>query len=237
MKITFTPYTPEGGITTSPPVPAKNVVPGWYKDMPRYVYDDKSPGLRPDNFDPNLTIKGCQPFLDALTAGYIYCSPADIEVRQGPDYSYSFTWRVDNQMITAHTPEQHPGMPPAVDGNGQRMKWMCEWGITVPTGYSVLYTHPFNRHDLPFRTLAGIVDNDRYPNAVQFPFEMIVPIEDRLIIERGTPLCQLVPFKRDMWESEVREYDAETTKRNRFTFASKIIASYKSQYWDRKSFT
>jgi len=30
----------------------------------------------------------------------------------------------------------------------------------MPAGYSLLITHPFNRHDLPFVTLTGLVDAD-----------------------------------------------------------------------------
>jgi hypothetical protein len=36
------------------------------------------------------------------------------------------------------------------------------WIIEAPDGYAVLFTHPFNRFDLPFTTLTGLVDCDRY---------------------------------------------------------------------------
>ena len=36
------------------------------------------------------------------------------------------------------------------------------WTIEAPEGYSVLFTHPVNRFDLPFTTLTGMVDCDRY---------------------------------------------------------------------------
>ena len=36
------------------------------------------------------------------------------------------------------------------------------WTIEAPEGYALLFTHPVNRFDLPFTTLSGLVDCDRY---------------------------------------------------------------------------
>ena len=44
------------------------------------------------------------------------------------------------------------------------------WSIEAPEGYSLLFTHPVNRFDLPFTTLSGLVDCDRYrDNWIHFP--------------------------------------------------------------------
>ena len=44
------------------------------------------------------------------------------------------------------------------------------WTIEAPEGYALLFTHPFNRFDLPFTTLTGQVDCDRYhDNWIHFP--------------------------------------------------------------------
>ena len=64
-------------------------------------------------------------------------------------------------------------------------------------GYSVLITHPFNRDDLPFRTLTGLVDVDLYKsNTIQFP---AVWIDESFtgILKKGTPIAQCIPIKRD----------------------------------------
>jgi hypothetical protein len=69
----------------------------------------------------------------------------------------------------------------------------------MPAGYSLLITHPFNRHDLPFVTLTGLVDADSYiDNFINFPaywrdtaFSGVLP--------KGTPVAQCVPVKRDSW--------------------------------------
>lgn len=235
MKIIFQSDDPVRGLLTSPPVPAKAVIPEWYKNMPQLTEGATKPGLRNEGYSTNRTAKGCQPLLDALTSGYIYCLPADVEVRM-IDGLTTFKWRAEGDYISPHAPEQYPGMPPAVGGNGQVMKWAFSWTIKLPDGYSMLFSHPFNRHDLPFRTLTGVVDCDQYPNSVQFPFELIVPVGERMILERGTPVCQMLPFKREAWRAEAAPYNGDEARKRQFLFSSKIIRSYKNQFWTRKSY-
>ena len=50
------------------------------------------------------------------------------------------------------------------------IKFANFWTFEMPAGYSLLITHPFNRHDLPFVTLTGLVDADSYcDNFINFP--------------------------------------------------------------------
>ena len=73
--------------------------------------------------------------------------------------------------------------------------------IKTPPGYSVLFTHPMNWHYLPFYSLSGVVDTDTYTMPVLFPFMMKNNFEG--IIPKGTPVIQIIPFKRDDWKSNI----------------------------------
>jgi hypothetical protein len=87
------------------------------------------------------------------------------------------------------------------------------WTIEAPEGYSVLFTHPFNRFDLPFTTLTGWVDCDRYhDNWIDFPahwhdtnFSGVLP--------KGTPIAQCLPIKRENWTAHATPFTAEETQR------------------------
>ena len=80
--------------------------------------------------------------------------------------------------------------------------------IEAPPGYSVLFTHPFNRPDLPFTTLTGLVDCDKFHDSpVNFParwhdagFNGVLP--------KGTPVAQCLPVKRESWSGR---YEALST--------------------------
>ena len=238
--ITFQPINDIASELLEPPKPAAGFVPEWYRKMPPYIEDDTTAGISVgNNSQPNTTAKGCSPFLDALTAGYVWAAPADIEVRRKDD-NYMFRWRTEGDFVTAHSPNPHPGRPAMQDGGDWVMKWAFHFKIITPEGYSTLFTHPHNRHDLPFRTFTGIVDTDSYQLAVQFPFQFsntVIENDDIYIIEKGTPLCQMTPFKRDEWVSEEAELDLADTRKSVFDFRTKIVRSYKSQFWTRKVFS
>jgi hypothetical protein len=219
-----------------PPSPSSMFITEWYKNMPLYMNGDNKPGLATNNNKAsNLTMKGCTPFIDALTQGYMYYLSADIEVRKNSDGTF-FRWRPEVNLLTDHTPDQHPGLPSPVGGDNFVLKWSFPFSIKTPKGYSCFFTHPLNRDDLPFRTLSGVVDTDKYNLPVQFPFHYIPDADEITIIKKGTPLCQIIPFKRDDWKMEVKEYEKELHNKRRFQHSAKIIRSYKNQYWERKRF-
>ena len=241
MKIKFRPLDEKLEGIIDPPKPASQFLPEWYKNMPQFLpfTGDSTHGLSPyNNQSTNTTLKHCPPFLDSLTTGYIYSLPADIEVRIGIDGYLSFKWRTDGDFVIAHTEEQHPGLPSVVDGDSSVMKWGFDFRITTPPGYSTMFTHPFNRHDLPFRTFTGVVETDSYPQAVQFPFQFLSSqiTEENLIIKRGTPLVQIIPFKRESWTSEVEKPDYKKAFKDSFMFNSTIVKSYKNNFWKKKTY-
>lgn len=219
----------------SHPKSATSYIPEWYKSMPSNINSSIS-GLSPENkFATNSTLKGCSPFLDGLSLGYIYELPIDIEFRKEGN-NISVNWRDNEKFITTHDEIQHPGLPSQMLDMPFVLKWNFPFSIKTPNGYSCLFTHPLNRHDLPFRTFSGIVETDDYPGNVQFPFQLIKDFEYNLIIEKGTPVCQIFPFKRENWESNRKNISIEEKNKRQFAINSKIVKSYKKQWWKKKTY-
>jgi hypothetical protein len=56
------------------------------------------------------------------------------------------------------------------------------------------------------------------------------------IIEKGTPIFQVIPFKREKWESEIAEYD--NAWRTRWVNLSRNVfgGAYKKNFWHKKEF-
>jgi hypothetical protein len=63
-----------------------------------------------------------------------------------------------------------------------------------------MFIHPTYRPDLPFYILPAIVDTDKHPLIINFPFFIKEGFTG--VIEFGTPMVQAIPFKRDNWESK-----------------------------------
>ena len=224
-------------VFTSPFKPALHFLPEWYKEMPQHTLGDTKNGLSKDFGDtPNTTLKSCSPFLDALTTGYIFELFCDIEIRNTENGNL-IRWRLPDNVVTLHEQNQFPGLPKPNESQWiDVFKWFNYFNIKTPKGYSCLFTHPFNRLDLPFRTLTGVVDTDTYPGAVQFPFQVNEIKDEFIILKKGTPLCQIIPFKRTDWKSEYETYDESLTNQQKYDFLSNIVRAYKNNFWHKKTY-
>jgi hypothetical protein len=178
------------------PIPAVLGLPDWFKTLPQKVPD-------PDADEEIQTVKRCPPFIDAMTYGYLMPLAMDLEVRDG-----EFTWDFEvpkgyaseysHSPIDFHPPSQVAGTP-FFDDDQFIIKFNNFWCIEAPAGYSLLFTHPLNRADLPFTTITGLVDCDTFTDSpVNFParwhdanFSGVLP--------KGTPVAQCVPVKRERW--------------------------------------
>jgi hypothetical protein len=237
QKIKFYPMNDIYANFLDKPKPASSFLPKWYKDMPNFADGQDRHGIHKDyGSEANTTVKHCAPFLDALTMGYVWSLAVDIEVLREGD-SFHFGWRPSGDFVTSHIESQHPGLPAVADGESFVMKWSFDYKIVTPKGYSTLFTHPFNRNDLPFRTFTGVVETDSFELPVQFPFQLISKnIGESLIIPKGTPVVQMIPFKRDNWKSELGNYDPLAAERGWFNLSSTIVKSYKNNYWKKKKY-
>ena len=112
--------------------------------------------------------------------------------------------------------------------------WSSHWGIKTPKGYSALFTHPLNRTDLPFITTSGIMDTDKWGIWGNQPFYLQKNWEG--VIEAGTPIIQVIPFKRDEWKSVIDESLMDWANYEDIRRTSKFRGYYKNNYWTKKKY-
>lgn len=182
------------------PKPASQFVPDWYKNTESYIGGEKKPI---QGANSSATIKRCMPVFDAITAGYIITTPVDIFISQQKDEQgnkYPYYEYPSLNAIQFHPIEQAP-LHPHKGNHIIYPKWINPWSIKTPKGYSVLIVQPFHRES-PFTILPGIVDTDAYTNPVNFPF-VLNNINYEGIIPAGTPVAQIIPFKRENWKFQI----------------------------------
>lgn len=210
MKIKFLASDEDYAEAFDPPIPSSQLVPEWYRQQEPYVNNDKSIS---EKGMYSSTVKHCMPAIDAITAGYVFCFPCDIHVTSNTlDGGITTSWPVDRKMVESHSAGQVSKYP--IDTsvwNPAVLKLINEWTIQTPPGYSTLFTAPFWRGEYRFMPFTGVVDTDKYPQAVNFPF--LIRNGFTGLIENGTPFVQLIPFKRDDWESEVGVNTNENRRR------------------------
>lgn len=237
MEIIFTPHSKLWEDLIPPPVSAKSSMPEWYKKQSLLMWNGEQ--YASIGGAPNTTVKGCSPFGDSFSMGYVWCAPVDIQIQKtfnGLNFEFNFTWRTDGEFISFYSPDQIGSIPATYDGERNVCKWSFEYGIQTPPGYSTLFTHPLNRHEFPFRTFSGVVDTDTYVSPIQFPFQLLDLKDEFTIIEKGTPLVQMVPIKRERWDSKKSKFDELKTKKMNFEYFSKIYRAYKTRHWSRKEY-
>jgi hypothetical protein len=224
-----------GDIFFEHPSPAVKFVPKWYKDLkPFWGKNKKNPSVITGTHLVNSTVKKCTPFFDAMTAGYIFSLSSDIEIERNENGSPLIKWRGGETLITDHGIEQYEGISIPDGYDLAVFKWQNEWSIQTPKGYSLFCTQPVNRFDLPFMVISGFVDTDKHFLPIQFPFFIKKDFEG--IIERGTPLAQLIPVKRDNWKSEVLKHDSEFFMKFNQKFQGRIKYAYRSLFWEKKNY-
>ncbi len=166
------------------------------------------------------TVKRCPPFVDAMGAGFLIGLICDLRVQDG-----EFSWDDEDlpagaavafprSPITFHEPSQVSGTP-LFDADRFLVKFHNLWTIQTPPGYALLVTHPVNRLELPFTTLTGLVDADRYHDAfVHFPAWWRDPGFNG-VLAKGTPVAQCIPVRRESWSARVEPFSAEDEQRMR----------------------
>lgn len=210
------------------PAPARTTIPEWYKNLNPHGGENGQPKHK------RLTAKKCVPMLDAFSAGYILKTPVDVFVSIVAD-KYFFEW--------ANPPEvefqqgwqigEHKGLTPK---HGGIPKLPNPWGVITPPGYSCLYIPPVNRDDEVFRIFSGVVDTDVYHGAGSMPC-LIVKDGWTGLIPAGTPLAQVIPFKRDAFEMCIGDdADVKAVNKQWHKLRSVFQNGYRKMWWSPKSY-
>jgi len=206
------------------PKPAIHFIPDWYKKIEASFPKKVTPDFMP-------TIKKCIPVLDAITAGYIIVSPCDVYVST-KDGEPHYNSKIAN-LIQFHPRKQGYLHPSANDF--QFPKWTNPWAIKTPQGYSCLFKSPAHNSNPWFEILEGIVDTDAYNASVNFPFVLKNPTEE-FMIPAGTPIAQVIPFKREEWKSSISD-DIKLHQNVSQYLNSQFFDRYKRMFWSRKSYS
>lgn len=212
------------------PLAAKKFLPEWYRNSELDFADPKTgqegPGL-----------KRCMPFLDSMLSGYMLVTPIDIFVSKNEDGTLKLGWNGPESVagFVSERPKQSGEKMPRPPGHfPNHLAWRGIWGIKTPKKWSVLVTHPLNRHDLPFTTTSGIMDSDQYSTSGNIPF--FIKEDFSGVIPAGTPFAQIIPIKRDSWTAINNDKGITYLEDLQGETVRSPGRSYKKLFWDRKEY-
>lgn len=212
------------------PLPASKSVPDWYKKLGTHIHNRKTF----ENGNANETIKKCMPVFDAMTAGYHILFPCDVSITRNPDGTPKFDWPIQYKMVNEHSREQASTLTIPPGYGPQFLKWSNPWVVKVPKGWSVLFIQPMHRDDLPFQILPGVVDADGFKLSVQFPF--LLQKDFVGVIPAGTPMAQIIPFKRAEWNATYSTLKAGERIKQLEHHSIYLENRYKKTFWNKKTY-
>ncbi|AGM11012.1 hypothetical protein HRTV5_36 [Halorubrum tailed phage 5] len=218
------------------PIPANKVLPDWYKKLGQYV--SREPDEDSTNTRPALsssTVKRCAPFMEAMTMGWIIPLAGEVMFNANEGY-VEYEWEFDRTLVSSHSLNQVGGeMFP--NHEWPVLKFHNWWCMKLPDGYSALITNPMNRPGQQFTPFSGVVDLDNYFNYVNAPF-MWTGGDFEGILDAGTPIVQVIPFKRDSMLTDatsrlMTEEEALEQQRTQ-TELSSHVSTYRDRRWQPK---
>jgi hypothetical protein len=233
-KIEFVADTKAYSVIFDKPEPAKNFIPEWYKKTKSNFPGNFVERIDKQSGNPLRTVKACMPVFDMITAGYIITLPAEVYFNPTESMLPETIWSIDDfNPIESHSNEQFKEINLDKSYYENAVKFSNPWIIKTPPGYSCMFMQPSMRDDLPFQIVPAIVDTDKHPVPINFPaffkkdFEGILPL--------GTPIVQVIPFKREVWSSQVSYNETRAEASAEFQMAKRKFQNrYKTFFRSKK---
>lgn len=234
-KINFIAFNDEVFRDFTPPKPSSSFPPNWYKDMPNFYNYEKTEDQKKigSNGNPNVTVKKCVPFRDSMFCGYMITTPFDCYFgRKNNKLIVNCSYEGEFQLIHEHDIEQYFMYPIPEGYDAALLKWNNPWIVQTPRGWSTLFVSPMHQ-DLPFYSLSGLVDTDKHPAPIAFPF--FIKKDFVGFLPKGTPFIQCIPIKRQNFVARI------TTKFDGFYYkwrkaTTQALDRYKDYFHTPKSY-
>jgi hypothetical protein len=237
--IKFYPLNDKTAEFSPEPKPGSRALPEWYKQQPGSVDNGE---LLAQFGQPASTVKKCLPIFDVITAGYVIVAPLDIYIdATDPDkLSYQIPAAMTlfkGDIFATHDRKQYANMPMESDLYHQDLlRIMPFWIASTPPGFSALFLDPLHKDPTPLTALPGLIDTDGYPSDGHLSFKVQKGFKG--VIKQGTPLVQVIPFRREDWKMEIVEASESESflKKHRMNLRSTFNNGYKNKFRSPKEY-
>jgi hypothetical protein len=166
------------------------------------------------------TVRKCPGISDWMSLGYIIPAWTDIEIDQTGPYGPAVMLSNGRESASAHPPEQCQGMLEQKTHHHGSVKLPYVWRIKTSPGWSVMLVPLWYWKDQPWEAMPGIIHSDNHHGEVNLNF-ILKSKEEKITVPAGTPLVQVIPFKREPVHAVTRA----TTKED-LSLHNIVIKSY-----------
>jgi hypothetical protein len=176
------------------PAPSHKYLPEWYNTLELQQNNGGIPS------EKDYTVRGCMPFFESLSAGWILPLPMDMYIKATENnLSVEFENSHEFGVKITHGGDMFNYNKPIDDAF--LAKFITPWYVDAPKGYSIMMLPPLNRwgnnfyeYFMPF---SGMFNADSYPTLLnQFALTQIPP-GTNTTIKSGTPIAQMIFIDRE----------------------------------------
>jgi hypothetical protein len=238
-KIKFYPFNDNASRDIDSPLPASRYIPEWYRKQPGSINDDASivSGTL------TSTVKRCMPIFDAMTIGYMFVAPCDIFIdatdpeKLVKSVPAAIKMGYSSDTFATHAPEQYSHFP--IDSSiyhKELLRINTFWSAGTERGTSSIIMQPIHQDVSSLMAITGLVDTDKMITDGHFSF--LVKKGFKGVIKQGTPLAQIIPFERSVWQSEVvdQEVAKQVLQAQRFKLRRVFGNAYKNLLRSKKEY-
>jgi hypothetical protein len=227
--VTFT-ASPELYGAIPEPTPATREIPQWYSDTPMI----RGGGTRRTHPSDEVTVRGCIPFLEGMTTGWVMKTPTDIYITRESKGTLSVVTPTDRTVVQSRDMVQGMELGPT----DFLLSINTFWSIKTSPGYLTYNLPLLNKFDSRFRTMSGLIESDSYQDThkVELLWREDSPEGH---IPAGTPISQVITVDKDSvnMDGRIRERTpSEETDLDRFNIMRNAIRHfYRERVWSAES--
>ncbi len=179
---------------------AKECLPPQWKNMPsKTEFSD--------------TAKMCPGISDYLNSGYIISTWTDISIDQSSEYGPNASLYNNREGAASHPPHQCLELFAHRSHHLGTVKLPGCWMIKTSPGYSVMLLPLWYWPNQPWEAMPGIIHSDNHHGEVNINM-ILKSTEPQISIPAGTPIAQIVPFRREPVSATSRAVRVEDIKRH-----------------------
>jgi len=213
------------------PEPAANHPPKWMKEMPSMNEEIRKHYWRGSN-----TMKVCSGILDSISMGYIVFAHCDFDiVTTEGEYRIETNW--PDKFVDMFVPALSEDYTFPKGHKKIFFKVTLPYRIKTTPGTSCLITQIKWRPELNHTVVEGSVDTDDFYSDLHFVFSM--EENSRLTIKKGDPLLQIIPYRRETWQSHTLAKDPATENKilaQYYKLRSHKLFGYFHEFWKKKEY-
>lgn len=205
-------------IENSKPKESKYFYPKWWKDTPAKLGKNLVPDLR--------TVRMCPSFSDIYGEGFVLVAPCDIVLRY---HEPTQLWEWESSMSQIKV---------EVHGNNQFVNWVkgpVKSIFKIPFPYAAFLPKGYNLRQVPliydynpdWHVAYGVYKADQVPELILQV--MYTSDKKEILIKQGTPMCQMIPYKREKFSysfTELKDIHIRKYKAGWYRATSKFLYSH-----------